>query len=135
MALRTPNRLEIGQRVRWLRKQADYSGRALASAIGATDTGIMTKIEKHGDSLDIERVVRIANACAGRGPIIEDEKLVYDFLMGFVEDPRMVLRPTLSLVPPVNEAGNDGLESASPGSNKGRSLSLPADSSTDKQAA
>lgn len=103
MALRVPTRQEIGQRVRWLRKQADLAGRDLAKLIKATDTGIMTKIERHGESFDYERLMELAIALAGRGQLRDDPDALFDFMLGR-KDMHDVLVPTLRLVPPVDEA-------------------------------
>lgn len=104
MALRIPSKLEVGQRLRWLRKQADLSGRALASLLGSNDPGLVPRMEQ-GHSLDHIRLMEIAAVLAGRGQLVTDERALADFLL-FGGEVVAVLRPTLDLVPPVDEARN-----------------------------
>lgn len=95
MALRIPTKLEVGQRLRWLRKQADLSGRALAQLLGSNDPGLVPRMEQ-GHSLDHIRLLEIASVLAGRGQLVSDERAIADFLL-FGGEIAAVLRPTLSL--------------------------------------
>lgn len=109
MALRTANRLEVGQRVGWLRKQANLTHRAAAELIGINDSGLFGRIELHGKSFDYERLALIADAFAGKGMLIDDPRALFDFIVFHGEVVR-VLRPTLRLVrdePAVNSADDD----------------------------
>lgn len=96
MALETASRTEVGQRVAWLRKQADLNGRDAALLIGVDDPGLFSRIELHGRSFDYERLVDIANVFAGRGQLVDEPKALFNFILfgGEVVD---VLRPQFRL--------------------------------------
>lgn len=111
MALRIPSKQEVGQRLRWLRKQADLSGRALASLLGSNDPGLVPRMEQ-GASLDHIRLLEIAAVLAGKGQLVDDERALADFML-FGGEVVSVLRPHLDLVPPVSEADNDAQTNAS----------------------
>lgn len=109
MALRTANRLEVGQRVGWLRKQANLTHRAAAELLGINDSGLFGRIELHGKSFDYERLAKIADAFSGRGQLIDDPRELFDFMVFHGEVAR-VLRPHLRLVedePAINSADED----------------------------
>lgn len=126
MALRIPSKLEVGQRLRWLRKQADLSGRALASLLGSNDPGLVPRMEQ-GSSLDHIRLLEIAAVLAGRGQLVKDERALADFLL-FGGEVVSVLRPTLDIVPPVNKADTNDVLSATAAETTPRSLTASADS-------
>jgi transcriptional regulator with XRE-family HTH domain len=114
MALRTGTRLEVGQRVSWLRKQAGLTHREAAELIGINDSGLFGRIEKHGKSFDYERIGEIADAFAGRGTLVDDSRELFDFMVFHGEVGR-VLRPHLRLV----EADGQPLKSADDDTAKG----------------
>lgn len=97
MALRVGSRLEVGQRVAWLRKQTGMNQRDAAEALGIDDPGLFSRIELHGKSFDYERLAEIAAAFAGKGQLIDDARAVFDFIVFHGEVAR-VLHPTLRLV-------------------------------------
>lgn len=97
MALRVPTRQEVGQRLRWLRRQADMTGKALAEAMGSTDTALVARLEK-GVQLNWSWAMKASVAMAGRGQLVDDPHKLFDFLMGIVTDPRECLVPHLRLV-------------------------------------
>jgi transcriptional regulator with XRE-family HTH domain len=105
MALRIPSKLEVGQRLRWLRKQADLSGRALASLLGSNDPGLVPRMEQ-GHSLDHIRLLEIAAVLAGRGQLVKDERPLADFML-FGGEVATVLRPHLRPVGDGDGAFND----------------------------
>lgn len=91
MALRIPERPEVGQRLRWLRKQADMTGRGLTAAMDSTDSALVTRLEK-GVQLNWTWAMKVCNATAGEGQLKDDPHLLFDFLMGIEESPAAVLR-------------------------------------------
>jgi len=97
VALRESNEQEVGGRIRWVRREANKTTRALAKDIGEKSENILTLLEQ-GRSHRPERIIRIAKACAGEGNLVANEELIWRFLVGQHEDPRDLLREKLRLV-------------------------------------
>lgn len=105
MALRVPTKQEVGQRLRWLRRQADLTGKVLAERMGSSDAALVARLEK-GIQLNWTWCMKAADAMAGVGQLVDDPHKLFDFLMGIETDPRACLVPHLRLV------GEDQPESA-----------------------
>lgn len=110
MALRVPSKQEVGQRLRWLRKQAGMSGRALSlELLGKVDPSFVPDIEK-GSRLTPQRVMELANVFAGKGDLIDDPEMIVGFINGFRSAEDVLSPRPLSLVPPVDEASVDSTD-------------------------
>jgi transcriptional regulator with XRE-family HTH domain len=80
MKLATPRRTEIGSRFRWLRTAAGVTGRDIRHLLGENSNAIATRMEK-GESLTIERLTAVAQVLAGQGQLVDDPKLLFDFMV------------------------------------------------------
>lgn len=110
MALRVPSKQEVGQRLRWLRKQAGLSGRGLSrELVGKVDPSLSPDIEK-GERLTPQRLMELANIFAGRGDLIDDPEMIVGFINGFRSAEDVMSPRPLSLVPPVDGASVDSTD-------------------------
>ncbi|MGH2820220.1 MAG: hypothetical protein ACRDJ5_06180 [Actinomycetota bacterium] len=81
--LRTVEDWELGARIKVVRRHAQLSGRKLNELIGGSNN--LVSLMEAGERLTHERIVRIANECAGKGDLTDDARTIAQFIYGFVE--------------------------------------------------
>lgn len=88
MSLRIPTHVEVGQRVQDVRIAAGLSGRQLSALVANGDPALIYRVEQGMvKTLDLERLMRIANAVAGRGALREaSAEDVLAYLEGRVDE-------------------------------------------------
>lgn len=82
--LRIAEPWEIGARIKRVRKRAGLSGREMNTLIGGSNN--LASVMEAGERLTHERLVKIANVCAGKGDLTDDAEVILLFILGLVED-------------------------------------------------
>lgn len=89
--MRVPSKQEIGQRIKQVRHAAQAGTREISLALNEKDQGLINKLEQ-GVSLSFQRMVEVANYCAGRGYLIRTSpQEVLDFLEARTDELAVVI--------------------------------------------
>ena len=83
--------IEVGNRIRLVRKYAaGMTGRTFAEAMGTSDTGLASRLEK--GELNHRWIERVGHACAGKGMLRDTTpEEIRAFLEGRIDELHVVL--------------------------------------------
>lgn len=99
MALDAVGPKEFGQRLAHVRRTATATATGLSLDLHQ-NRGFVSWLEKGTGpkGVDLEHAREIAVKLAGTGNLVEDDRIVFEFLIGLRNDPRDVVRSHLRLV-------------------------------------